>query len=138
MKLLATTTTTTITVRWLRRAIWGGTAAYWLAMFLLTHTPVAIPMPVVQSDKTEHFIGYGVLGAMLYASLRIANWRNAMLAALVIGLCYGVFDEQTQKLVGRSCDLQDWFADAAGLCVAVVIGGLITLWRERRAARASW
>ena len=123
---------------WLRRTIWIGTALYWLAAFVLTHTPVAIPMPAVKSDKTEHFIGYLVLGGMLYASLRVAGWRNAVLWVLVVGLCYGAVDEQTQKLVGRSCDLQDWYADAAGLSVAVALGGLLTLWREYRAPRASW
>ena len=122
----------------LRRTVWLGTAAYWLLAFILTHTPVAIPMPAVQSDKTEHFIGYFLLGTMLYASARLAGWRHAVLGVLLIGMCYGALDEQTQKLVGRSCELADWFADCAGLAMAVTIGGLVTLWRERRALRASW
>jgi VanZ family protein len=123
---------------WLRRTVWLATAAYWLLAFVLTHTPVAIPLPAVKSDKTEHFIGYALLGAMLYASLRLAGWRNAVLSVLVIGMCYGAADEQTQKLVGRSCELADWFADCAGLAFAASMGGLITLWRERRGTGRSW
>jgi VanZ family protein len=126
------------TMLWLRRAIWIGTALYWLAAFILTHTPSAIPLPGVQSDKTGHLIGYFVLGTFLYASLRAAGWRHAVLWVLVIGMIYGAIDEQSQRLVNRSCELQDWCADAAGLALAAAAAGLVTLWRERRSNRASW
>ena len=133
------TTTLTTTVRWLFRVIWVGTAVLWLGLFVLTHTPVAIPVIVVSSDKTGHFLGYLALGGALFASLRVAGHRDPTLAVLVIGLAYGVLDELLQIPVGRSCELNDWFADAAGLAVAVTVGGFLNRWHERRrAARSSW
>ena len=127
------------TLTWLRRIIWIGTAVYWLGLFVLTHTPVTLPTIVISHDKTGHFIGYAILSAALYASLRLAGWRDATLAVLVIGLCYGAIDEWLQIPVGRSCELNDWFADAAGTAFSATLGGLISTWRARRAAgRSTW
>ena len=123
---------------WLRRTILLGTAAYSLGLFILTHTPVALPIIIVSSDKSAHFIGYGVLAAALFASLRVRGMRDPMLVLLVIGLAYGAIDEWLQIPVGRSCELADWFADAAGIATAVTVCALIALWRDRRAARSSW
>ena len=131
-------TPSTPTLRWLRRIILIGTAVYWLGLFALTHTPVTLPAIVVSHDKTGHFIGYAILGAALYMTLRVAGWRDATLGVLVIGLAYGAIDEWLQIPVGRSCELNDWFADAAGTACAAAVGGLVTRWREQRAARASW
>jgi hypothetical protein len=39
---------------------------------------------------------------------------------------------------GRSCELLDFFADAAGVAVAVTLCAIITRWRDRRAERTSW
>jgi VanZ family protein len=49
------------------------------------------------------------------------------LIVLLILALYGAFDEQTQKLVGRHCDLRDWFADMAGAALAV---GLMMILRR--------
>ena len=127
-----------IDTKWLPRAIWGATAAYWLGLFILTHTPVMLPIIIVSSDKSAHFIGYAILGSALFASLRVANWRDPMLLVLVIGLAYGAIDEWLQIPVGRSCELNDWFADAAGIAVAVTVCTLIARWRDQRAERSSW
>jgi VanZ family protein len=116
-----------------------GTAVYWLALFILTHTPTALPVVIVRSDKTGHFIGHGFLAAALFASLRLAGRRDPVLLVLVIGLIYGAADELLQlPIPGRSCELLDFFADAAGVAVAVTLCAIITRWRDRRAERTSW
>ena len=127
-----------MTITWLRRTIWLGTAVYWLGLFILTHTPVALPVVVVSSDKTAHFIGYAVLGVALHASLRLAGRRDPTLAVLLIGMIYGALDEWLQIPVGRSCELNDWFADAAGIAAAVTACALLAHWRDARAERSSW
>ena len=123
---------------WLRRTILVGAAIYWLALFILTHTPVALPVIIVSSDKSAHFFGYAALGVALFACLRIMGRRDPMLMVLVIGLAYGAIDEWLQIPVGRSCELNDWFADAAGIAAAVTACALLTRWRDRRASRSGW
>jgi VanZ family protein len=123
---------------WLAHPIFVGTVIYWLGLFTLTHTPIALPVIIVSSDKSAHFIGYALLGSALFASMRVAGWRDPMLLVLVIGLAYGAIDEWLQIPVGRSCELNDWFADAAGIAVAVTVCTLIARWRDQRAERSSW
>ena len=125
-------------IMWLRRAIYFGTAAYWVGLFVLTHTPVVLPKLVETKDKTAHFIGYALLAAGLFASLRLFGHRDPTRAVLIIGMLYGAADELLQIPVGRSCELNDWFADVAGIAAAVVVCGLIATWRDRRAERTSW
>ena len=127
-----------MTLTWLKRIIWGATAVYWIGLFTLTHTPVSLPLIIVSSDKSAHFYGYAVLGGVLFAAMRIAGWRDVILKLLIIGLSYGAIDEWLQIPVGRSCELNDWFADAAGIALAAAIGGLIIRWRDRRSAASSW
>jgi VanZ family protein len=124
--------------KWLRRTIWLSTAAYWLGLFILTHLPEPPRLIIVNSDKSAHFTGYLALGVALFASLRIAGWRDPILLVLTIGLAYGAIDEWLQIPVGRSCELNDWFADAAGIAVAATVCTLLTRWRDRRGERASW
>ena len=134
-----TTTTTTTMTTWLRRAIWLGTAGYWIGLFILTHTPTALPLVVIKSDKTGHFLGHGLLAAAIFASLRVAGRRDPVLAVLVIGMIFGAVDEWLQiPIPGRSCELLDWFADVAGVAVAATAGAIITRWHDARKERSSW
>ena len=126
------------TTKWLPRAIWLGTAAYWLGLFILTHLPQPPPLIIVSTDKSAHFLGYLALGIAIFASLRVAGPRDPMLVVLIVGLAYGAIDEWLQIPVGRSCELNDWFADAAGIAIAATACTLLARWRDRRAERASW
>jgi VanZ family protein len=126
------------TTKWLLRAIWLGTAAYWLGLFILTHLPEPPPLIIVKTDKSAHFLGYLALGTAIFACLRIAGRRDPMLMVLMIGLAYGAIDEWLQIPVGRSCELNDWFADAAGIALAATLCTLFTRWRDRRMERSSW
>jgi VanZ family protein len=51
-------------------------------------------------------------------------------------LVYGLIDEITQPLTGRSCDIYDWLADLAGAGMAVgLLSGVKWLWRSRPGVR---
>ena len=81
-------------------------------------------------DKVAHFGAYAVLGALL--SFAAERSRLPVLAAAAIGVLYGASDEFHQMYVpGRSPDVLDWAADAAGVATACF---LYTRWRSRRAA----
>jgi len=107
---------------------WAGPAAlflavYWLAMFTGTHTPIEhFENNFNHADKLLHFSAYGGLAFLLALNflLRRRTGWPVYLAALLIACCFGAFDELTQPLAGRDCELLDWVADtcgaAAGLC----------------------
>ena len=98
-------------------------------IFWLSSRPT-LPTPDVPSaDKVAHFGAYAVLGALL----AFATDRRGLPLALAAGLgvLYGALDELHQMYVpGRSPDVLDWAADAAGVAAACV---LYSLWRSRRA-----
>jgi VanZ family protein len=110
-------------MRALRVTVYLVTGAYWIVLFILTHTPAErLPQPGV-SDKLAHFLAYAVLGLFLFSSFWISGVspKRAVLLTLAIGLIYGVADEWIQKYVGRDCEFQDWLADAAGIVAAVLV-----------------
>jgi VanZ family protein len=118
-------------MEYVRRIVWGMTAAYWLGLFVLTHIPTVPPVIVPVTDKTVHFIGYFVLAWLGYASLRLAGWKQPGTIVLAVGLAYGAMDEWLQIPVGRSCELADWYADAAGVAAAVALAGILDAARSR-------
>ena len=95
-------------------------AGYWLSMFVGTHLP---SIPNVVSDKILHLCGYGGLAAVLLAwrasrgpvAFRTIGWLWLLIAG------YGVFDEITQPIVGRHCDVADWIADLMGAAIGLAI-----------------
>lgn len=75
------------------------------------------------SDKVAHFLEFAAFGAILLLALTSADWRpwDAPLAAS-LGIVYGLVDELHQILVpGRTPDVLDAVADAAGVLLAVAI-----------------
>src|SRR5216110_1649243 len=107
------------------RALWTVTLLYWLLLFISTHIPGGNLPTVPVSDKTEHLVGYGLLGSLLLLSIWSGRTRfsNAPLMVLGIGMMYGAIDEWLQALpfVHRDCDRLDWFADTTGLAIAVIL-----------------
>ena len=87
------------------------------------------PLPDDVSDKFAHMGGYAMLG--LLVALGFAGrlpvrftWRLALSTVFVTTL-YGVSDELHQMYVpGRSADMYDVMADAAGGLLAVAVCGL--------------
>ncbi len=109
-------------------------ALYWGLMFVGTHLP-HIDLPggstIVSIDKLLHFSGYLGLGFLLSlvvvtsASRRgeselLALRKRGYLVLLIIA-AYAIFDETTQMLVGRSCELLDGTADLLGALCGVLI-----------------
>jgi VanZ family protein len=115
---------------WLRWTCWFLTAAYWGAIFVLTHLP---PEEIARAphfwDKAEHFIAYFLLAVLLGGALMLSfpETRGIPLWVLLIGFAYGVVDELLQPFVRRDAELLDWVADASGVWAAVVV-----LWAVRR------
>ena len=125
----------------MRRIVRGALllfALYWATLFVLTHVPISVQSPVRHFDKVVHFLAYAGLGAGMICVMPSA-WRRSvfgLLAAVGAACLYGVIDEVIQGFVpGRTADLLDWCADAAGATVgatvAWTIAGLMRL-RSRR------
>ena len=71
-----------------------------------------------------HFLGYGLLGLLLYRAFNdgFASWSiTATLRAFFVGLFYAISDEVHQLFVpGREASVFDLLIDAAGLVIALV------------------
>src|SRR5512143_3634977 len=90
---------------------------YWAVLFVATHLPPRDLPATHVNDKLEHATAYFLLSTLLYAGMRVLRpkargiwWKTALIV-----LAYGAIDEWTQLFVGRTCDLMDWLADAAGV-----------------------
>jgi len=85
--------------------------------FVVTHIPrLAVGTPDSPIDKLVHASGYGVLAALLL----LARWWRPVWPALAAFAAWAALDEVTQAIpgLGRSADLEDWFADLAGMAIA--------------------
>lgn len=110
---------------------------YWLAIYVVSHTPVDPTLVADSGDKVLHFCGYAGF-ALLLSMWRTTesgwNFRQAALV-LLITVTYGAFDELTQPLFGRFCDSDDWIADQVGALTAVALySGWRHFWTRRTAA----
>lgn len=111
-----------------RRRIWIG---YWIAIFVATHLPPssrAVQFAFRLPDWVLHAGAYAGFGALAVWALpgRPTVRRLAIVFAAL--LAYGAFDELTQPLVRRSCELSDWIADAIGGLAGIAAA---TAWRRR-------
>lgn len=115
-----------------RALAWLPALAWAVLIFSLSARP-ALPAPEVPYvDKVLHFGAYAVLGACLAFAAHRSSLPMAL--AMFLGAAYGASDEIHQVFVpGRSPDVFDWVADAAGVAAAVY---LYSRWRERRGAPA--
>ena len=107
-----------------RRVMWLLTAGYWAVLFVLTHLPPTRMMHGPSNDKLQHFAAYFVLSMALGTTMWVATPARRRVAPLVaLGVCaaYGIFDELTQPIVGRSAEVGDWVADVSGATVAALI-----------------
>ena len=98
--------------------LWGPVVAYMALIFLLS-AQAKPPLPRQLSDKQGHSIGYMGLAVMveraLAGGLMARTGLPTAAAAWAIASAYGATDEWHQSFVpGRSADVLDWYADAAG------------------------
>jgi VanZ family protein len=99
---------------WLPAVAWAA-VIYWFSSLS------TLPVPQLDGlDKVEHFTAYGLLA---YLSARgCAASRLPPAWGLVLACLYGVSDELHQAFVpGRSADVFDWMADAAGAAAALYL-----------------
>lgn len=100
----------------------------WCSAAVATHLPPSeMPKESLVNDKVIHFVVFGVLGLLaawrLAADRRLLTFRG--LAAWCLALvAYGLLDEMTQPLVGRTFEWLDWAADAAGASFGMLAVGL--------------
>ena len=119
-----------------RRILWAITACYWGVLFTLTHLPPQHLPHGPGSDKLHHFAAYMVLSFILGATLWQAfpaRRRVVPLLVLLVAALYGGFDEITQILVHRDCELNDWLADISGAAFAGAVLYLLQIYVLRRA-----
>ncbi len=105
------------------KAVW---LAYWVALFLVMHTPREhLPeVHVSNLDKVTHFTGYALLTLLggAYAQ-RAGKTTTTRWCAFwfVLYAAYAAVDELTQPFVNRSAGVADWAADVLGVGVALLI-----------------
>ena len=115
--------------------IWGPAVVQMIVIFVASAIPDLQSLPGDVSDHTGHFLGYGLLGALVLRAIARGRWDGLTpgAAALAWVLCavYGVTDEWHQHFVpGRSPTVDDWIADALG--AATAIAGLLAISAVRR------
>ncbi len=99
---------------WIPAAVWAG------VIFYLSSRP-RLPGPELPGiDKVAHFAAYALLAWLLIFATERS--RLPLAVAVVLALVYGATDEIHQMYVpGRSPDVLDWFADAAGVAAATLV-----------------
>jgi len=105
--------------------LWAPVLACMAAIYFVSALPHA-PLPEEVSDKTAHLVAYLVLavcaGRAAAGGLGAAVTPRAALVALAIATGYGAFDEWHQSFVpGRFPDVEDWYADAIGAVIGVML-----------------
>ena len=88
-------------------------ALYAAALFVATHWPaLVLPSVVPVSDKTIHFVAWGVWLALLAHA-----WKMPLALLLVVGVGCSIADEASQAIpaLNRHASLMDAVANALGV-----------------------
>lgn len=106
-----------------RRLAWIVLVGYWICLSSVTHLPPTKLPDTGIKDTYEHFTAFALLAVLLCAALSSNNWSAARIAltSFAIAAAYGAIDEWTQPIVGRTCALSDWYADATGAATAAAL-----------------
>ncbi len=111
----------------------------WIGAFTATHVPldrVLRDMEFRPSDVWLHMVGYFGLTTIFVLMTIARRWRRyrRLVTVLHVIPIYGVIDELTQPLVGRTAAVTDWLANIAGMILAIALIEGLVAWRRRRAA----
>jgi VanZ family protein len=111
--------------------------AYAAVLFLLSSISRLPTLPGAESDKWVHSIAYSGLALVMLRALVSGRWRaiapRQAVAAVLLTAAYGATDELHQWFVpGRTADVRDLAADAAGALVAVLAAYAIARMRAGR------
>ena len=122
--------------------LWGPVIVAMAVIFVISSLSDA-PIPGGMSDKSGHALGYTLLGLTVVRAVagglprRITPRIAATAIAITVG--YGVSDELHQSLVpGRSAEVADLYADAAGAATATIVcwaWGILAVRASNREAR---
>lgn len=100
---------------------------YWPIMFVATHLspPQLRRLEFQGNDKVLHFLAFFALTLafwLAFSGFKSPDLRSRRpyLVALMM-LCYGAFDEISQRFVERSMSVWDWTADALGIFTALFL-----------------
>jgi VanZ family protein len=113
-------------------------AAYWVFLFISTHTATTVPDLFDHFDKVLHFSAYAVL-AFLLTTIIFFRWGLLPRIGIwvwTLTILYGSLDEYTQQFVpGREPELLDLIADtcgaALGVCAAYGLAHLCMMLHDR-------
>ncbi len=110
--------------RLVARLVTVALAVYWILLILGTHLPGTSAGEVRLPDKWLHFTAYAGLAFLLATTATVyrrPRWSTYAWMAAVL-LIFAAIDEASQGLIpGRHADLADWFADARGIAVGLVL-----------------
>jgi|GEM_PF-749657 len=101
-------------------------ALYAAALFVATHWPaLVLPSVVPVSDKTIHFVAWGVWLALLAHA-----WKMPLALLLVVGVGCSIADEASQAIpaLNRHASLMDAVANALGV---VGVWSLVVSYRNQ-------
>ena len=101
-------------------------AFYAAALFVATHWPaLVLPSVVPVSDKTIHFVAWGVWLALLARA-----WKMPLALLLVVGVGCSIADEASQAIpaLNRHASLMDAVANALGV---VGVWSLVVSYRNQ-------
>lgn len=118
---------------WLTRLwLWGPVVLQMGVIFSASSVPDLRGLPGGVPDWFGHGVGYALLGALALRAFAGGRWAGvtarAVVGAALVSVLYGVTDELHQTRVsGRTADVRDVAADAAGASLAVAAG-----WSWRR------
>ncbi len=108
----------------------------WLALMLAVSSLPGKELPEADipfADKAAHFAEYLVLGLLMFRAVSLGP-KNIVLAkqlilSIIIISAYAAFDEWHQSFIpGRSADVLDFIADAAGAFCGMII---YIIWRRK-------
>jgi VanZ family protein len=108
---------------WIARLLAAATAAFTALLVVATHYPRPEELlgPNPPSDKTLHFVAYGMLAALAAATwLTSRRLAGKSLGGLAVALAaFGGLDELTQPFFRRSAEPLDWLYDCAGIVIGI-------------------
>lgn len=109
-----------------RRIAIALTIALAAVIGVLTLMPLETPDLVPGSDKTHHILAFAALAfPSAYLFPKLVRW------VAPLALAYGAVIEVLQPYVGRFRDVSDFWADAIGVLIGLLLGLAANSWRAR-------